>query len=466
MTMGRASFEDQPQLESIQLDTTTPGDSSLSPDSLSPHVPSEHEHEGVSLPPVDTGKDAMLFLAACFIIECLVWGFPFAFGIFQNYYSTHEPFKGSSSIAAIGTTAMGTMYLTAPLVFPLMRLYPKQNRYGPLAGLLIMCAALALSSFAQTVWHLILTQGVLFAIGGSISYGPCILYMDEWFVKRKGLAFSTMWAGSGLGGFAIPLLLEFLLGRYGLRTTLRIWAVALFVLTIPVVYFIKPRLPVTVKSNYNPFRLGFLLDRSFLMYQAANIVEALGFFMPGLYLPSYASSILGSEAFPAASTILAVNVASVFGCIAMGVFVDRFHPTTCIMISTVGTVIGTFLLWGFATNMAVLYIFCVIYGFFAGSYTSTWTGVIKQVTSKPSQPGTANAGSAFDPVIIFGYLAAGRGIGNVVSGPLSEALVKGMAWQGQAAGAYGSGYGPVIAFTGATAVIGGTSFLWKRIGWM
>ncbi|KAM6481468.1 major facilitator superfamily domain-containing protein [Trichoderma sp. SZMC 28011] len=460
--MGRTSFEDQPQLESIQLDTTTPGDSS----SLSPDVPSEHEHEGVSLPPVDTGKDAMLFLTACFIIECLVWGFPFAFGIFQNYYSTHEPFKGSSSIAAIGTTAMGTMYLSAPFVFPLMRLYPKQNRYGPLAGLLIMCAALALSSFAQTVWHLILTQGVLFAIGGSICYGPCILYMDEWFVKRKGIAFGTMWAGTGLGGFAIPLLLEFLLGRYGLRTTLRIWAVALFVLTIPVVYFIKPRLPVSVKSNYKPFKLGFLLDRSFLMYQAANIVEALGFFMPGLYLPSYASSILGSEAFPAALTILAVNVASVFGCIAMGVFVDRFHPTTCIMISTVGTVIGTFLLWGFATNMAVLYVFCVIYGFFAGSYTSTWTGVIKQVTSKPSQTGTANAGSAFDPVMIFGYLAAGRGIGNVVSGPLSEALVKGMAWQGQAAGGYGSGYGPVIAFTGATAVIGGTSFLWKRIGWM
>ncbi|KAL7916267.1 major facilitator superfamily domain-containing protein [Trichoderma velutinum] len=459
--MGRSSFEDQPQTESIQLDATTPGDSSLSPDGTS-----EHEHEGVSLPPVDTGKDAMLFLTACFIVECLVWGFPFAFGIFQSYYSTHEPFKGSSSIAAIGTTAMGTMYLSAPFVFPFMRLYPKQNRYGPLAGLLIMCIALALSSFSQTVWHLILTQGVLFAIGGFICYGPCILYMDEWFVKRKGLAYGIMWAGTGVGGFAIPLLLEFLLGRYGLRTTLRVWAVALFVLTVPVVYFIKPRIPPSVKSNYKPFKQGFLFDRSFLMYQAANIVEALGFFMPGLYLPSYASTILGSEPFPAALTILAVNVASVFGCIAMGVFVDRFHPTTCIMISTVGTVIGTFLLWGFATNMALLYVFCVIYGFFAGSYTSTWTGVIKQVTPKPSQQGTANAGAAFDPVMIFGYLAAGRGIGNVVSGPLSEALVKSMAWQGQAAGGYGSGYGPVIAFTGITAMIGGTSFLWKRIGWM
>ncbi|KAL7947776.1 major facilitator superfamily domain-containing protein [Trichoderma barbatum] len=458
--MGRTSFEVQPQVESIQLDTTTPGGSSLSPD-----VSSENEHEGVSLPPVDTGKDAMMFLAACFIMECLVWGFPFAFGIFQNYYSTHEPFKGSSSIAAIGTTAMGTMYLSAPFLFPLMRIYPKQNRYGPTVGLLIMCTALALSSFSQTVWHLILTQGVLFAIGGSICYGPCILYMDEWFVKRKSLAYGIMWSGTGLGGFSIPMLLEFLLGRYGLRTTLRIWAVALFVLTIPVVYFVKPRLPPSATAHYNPFKLSFLFDRSFLIYQAANIVEALGFFMPGLYLPSYATSILGSGAFPASLTILAVNVASVFGCIAMGVFVDRFHPTTCIMISTVGTAIGIFLLWGFATNMPVLYIFCVIYGFFAGSYTTTWTGVIKQVTSKPSQPGAANAGSTFDPVMVFGYLAAGRGIGNVVSGPLSEAI-KGISWQGQAAGAYGSGYGPLIAFTGATAVIGGTSFLWKRIGWM
>lgn len=356
------------------------------------------------------------------------------------------------------------MYLTAPLFFPLMRLYPKPYRYGPTVGLLIMCVALALSSFAQTVWQLILTQGVLFAIGGSTCYGPCILYMDEWFVKRKGLAFGVMWSGTGLGGFAIPLLLEFLLGRYGLRTTLRIWAVALFVLTIPVVYFVKPRLPVSATAQFKPSRskLGFLVDRSFLVYQAANIVEALGFFMPGLYLPSYARSTLGSDAFPAALTILAVNVASVFGCIAMGLFVDRFHASTCIMISTVGTVIGTFLLWGFATNMAVLYVFCVIYGFFAGSYTSAWTGIIKQVTSKPG----ATGGSAFDPVMVFGYLAAGRGIGNVVSGPLSEALVKGVAWQGQAVGGYGSGYGPLIAFTGVTAVIGGSSWVWKRVGWM
>jgi hypothetical protein len=34
----------------------------------------EHEMEMASLPPVDGGKDAWLFLAACFMIEGLVWG--------------------------------------------------------------------------------------------------------------------------------------------------------------------------------------------------------------------------------------------------------------------------------------------------------------------------------------------------------------------------------------------------------
>lgn len=329
-----------------------------------------------------------------------------------------------------------------------------------------MCIALALSSFSQTVWHLILTQGVLFAIGGSICYGPCILYMDEWFVKRKGLAFGVMWSGTGIGGFAIPMLLEFLLGRYGLQTTLRIWAVALFVLTIPVVYFVKPRLPITTGVKFQLSKLSFLFDRSFLLFQLANIVEALGFFMPGLYLPSYATSTLGSEAFPAALTVLAVNVASVFGCIAMGILVDRFHVTRCLMISAVGAAVGAFLLWGFATNMAVLYVFCVIYGLFAGSYTSAWTGIIRTVVSKPSQANTSGGGSTFDPFMVFGYLAAGRGIGNVVSGPLSEVLVKGTPWQGQAFGGYGSGYGPVIAFTGITAIAGGASFLCRRVGWM
>ncbi|KAG6362160.1 hypothetical protein INS49_010390 [Diaporthe citri] len=128
-------------------------------------------HLEFSLPPVDTGKDAWLFLAACFRHRGA--GFPFSFGIFQKYYSSHEPFRGSGNIAIVGTCTSGIMYLSGLPALVLNRMYPRLGRWSPMVGLLIMCLSLALSSFSTTVTQLIATQGVLYAIGGSIGYLPC-----------------------------------------------------------------------------------------------------------------------------------------------------------------------------------------------------------------------------------------------------------------------------------------------------
>ena len=149
-------------------------------------------------------------------------GFPFSFGIFQDYYSTHAPFsKEPSGIAVIGTSAMvwlfntdvffpflhalltldtsikGIMYLGSPFSFALLQRFPLYRRHCAVLGLFIMVIGLVASSFATRVSHLILTQGVLYAIGGSMLYTPTIIFLDEWFVARKGLAFGVMWAGTG-----------------------------------------------------------------------------------------------------------------------------------------------------------------------------------------------------------------------------------------------------------------------------
>ncbi|KAK2050658.1 major facilitator superfamily transporter [Colletotrichum somersetense] len=370
--------------------------------------------EFLSLPPVDGGKRAWLFLAACFAVEMLVWGFPFAFGVFQNHYSTNPPFAGQPNIAVIGTCAMGIMYLSGPIVIGLLRLFPRESRHAPILGLIVMCVALAASSFSRTVTHLIVTQGVLYAVGGAVAYCPCILYIDQWFVRRKGFAYGIMWSGTGLAGVVLPLLMEYLLGRVGFRTTLRLWSGLLFALTAPLAFFIKPRLPASQATHARPFsNLSFMLCRPFALYQVANVVEALGFFLPGIYLPSYAHA---------------------------------------------GATAGTFLAWGFSSNLGVLYVFCVVYGLFAGAYTSAWPGIMKVVVEHERE-----RERGVDPSMVFGMLAAGRGVGNVISGPLSEALIKGAPWKGEVGFGYGSGYGTLIVFTGVTALMGGASFVWKRV---
>jgi MFS family permease len=363
------------------------------------------------------------------------------------------------------------MYLDTPVVMYLHRRYPKQGRWSTIAGLLIMCLALALSSFCTTVTQLIVTQGIFYAIGGSIAYSSCIIYLEEWFVAKRGLAYGIMWSATGLAGVILPLLLEYLLSSQGHATTLRIFACAVFALTAPLSYFVRPRLPVAQASHAKPLTLWFLADRRFMLYQAFNIVESVGYFLPGIYLPSYATAVLGASSFPSVVTMLLINVANVFGCVAMGSLIDRLEVTTCLWVSTVGATVGTFLIWGFSVNLPVLYLFCVVYGLFAGSYSSAWPGVMTDITKRGAHDAAAEGngnehGKTADPSMVFAFLAMGRGIGNVVSGPLSEAMVKARPWQGQAFGGYGSGYGGLIAFTGATALLGGGSYVWKRLGWL
>jgi hypothetical protein len=67
--------------------------------------------------------------------------------------------------------------------------------------------------------------------------------------------------------------------------------------------------------------------------------------------------------------------------------------------------------------------------------------------------------------MVFAFLSAGKGIGNILSGPLSEALVKRLDVQGIHMG-YQSGYSSLIVFTGVTAFFGGCSFAAHRAGFL
>ena len=143
---------------------------------------------GSSLLPADRGKAAWFFLAGGFAVEALAWGFPFSFGVFEEFFISRDTFSTSSGISAIGTTALALMYLGSPVIFIVLHFYPRTRRLSAVFGLLTMVVALIGSSFASAVSHLILTQGVLYGIGGSMLYCPVVLFLDEWFVRRKGMS--------------------------------------------------------------------------------------------------------------------------------------------------------------------------------------------------------------------------------------------------------------------------------------
>lgn len=141
-----------------------------------------------------------------------------------------------------------------------------------------------------------------------------------------------------------------------------------------------------------------------------------------------------------------LNCASVIGTILIGSLTDHLHITTVILISALGSAISAFVLWGLASSAVLLYTFALAYGIFAGGYAATWTGCLGEIQRDSRD---AEAG------VVLGMMAATRGVGAVVSGPLSEVLFKPRLGDGSLAGAYGTPYGVVVLFTGVTAVLGG-----------
>ncbi|KAF4635406.1 hypothetical protein G7Y89_g2692 [Cudoniella acicularis] len=410
-----------------------------------------------SLPQADGGKDAWLFLAACFVIEALVWGFPFSFGVFQEYYSTHEPFASNpSGIAVIGTTATGIMYMIGVPLAPVYNKWPHFANMSKYAGPPIMAASLIGASFANEVKYLILTQGALYAIGGSIVYLPALIFLDEWFVRRKGLAYGIMWAGTGVAGLIIPFTMNILLGRYGFRTTLRIWAVVIVAISSPLIYFLRPRLPISSVSNSPRRGLGFLQTSAFWFLSIGLAIQSLGYFIPGIYLPTFARS-LGLSPTIGTMLLALINAAGVVSNVGMGMLVDRVHVTTVILLCSVGAAMSIFLFWGLSSSLPLLCIFSILYGFFAGGFGSTNAGFFKVVKQRDE---TTDMGT------LIAFICAARGIGAIASGPVSEAFLAGQHWQDKAEMGYKSEFGSLIVFTGVTAAVAAVSFVGRRLGWV
>lgn len=104
---------------------------------------------------------------------------------------------------------------------------PAHRKAASVLGLFTMTISLIAASFATHVYHLILTQGLLYGVGGAFLYNPFLFYLDEWFIERKGLAYGIFWAGTGILSSVIPFIMDWALTRYCFRTTLRAWAVVM-----------------------------------------------------------------------------------------------------------------------------------------------------------------------------------------------------------------------------------------------
>ncbi|KAI9620565.1 hypothetical protein KEM48_008102 [Puccinia striiformis f. sp. tritici PST-130] len=288
-------------------------------------------------------------------------------------------------LTLVGTINTGTIAGLAPFFSFWIAKKPGIRRRLMFSGLLTCALSIFLSSYSTSAFHILLSQGIGYGVGGCALYYAALSHLPEWFDQRQGFANGLVFTGTGLGGVVFPLILNSLLGRFGAKLALQI-VTALF--SIPIflaVFFICPRVSnVHQRQDSSVHSVSSLEDKT----------------LPSLYLPTYIHCLgLGSVTGSALLSIL--NAGTIFAQLAGGVLSDHYSP---FLIGVTSNVLGGTCVLIFWADRELLF-------------------------------------SA------YGVLSMTRGIGNILGGPISSALVSSPLTDPQQCGGFpkGSFSGPASA---------------------
>ncbi|KAG0215113.1 hypothetical protein BGX28_000818 [Mortierella sp. GBA30] len=362
------------------------------------------------LPLHDGGPRGWLVVVGSFFVHSFAFApTEYIFGIFELHYHTVFPDATASSIAFVGTTGSAVTYLAGFLAGIVA------DRFGfrvtAMTGTVLMAVSLVLASFSKQLtphffrtnsdqlWHLYLTQGILFGIGASLAYYPAIAVPSHYFSKRRGLATGLAVSGVGAGGLVLAPLTHLLIDKVDIFWTLRILAIlCLVVCGIASIFIVErkehvkivdpvPYLKTGIEKNeeigsvatekpvkqldQKPFfeAVKVFKDPRFLSLSLAELAASVGFLIPLYYMQTY-SVFIGISADRGALILGLSNGASFAGRILLGLISDYVSNTKVLLFCSWATAFSVLVLWTVSRSFGTMLLMGLLYGFFAGGYVS------------------------------------------------------------------------------------------------
>lgn len=208
----------------------------------------------------------------------------------------------------------------------------------------------------------------------------------------------------------------------------------------------KNRLPISAANTLRPIDLSFTKTLPFWLFEAGNFTASLSYFLPLLWIPSFSQS-QGFPSFVGPLALCLLSIAACGGYLLQGALCDRFHVTVAIFVASLGAAVSILVFWGLTTSQAMLYVFAVFWGLTGGAFAGNWSGCAMAMKSPRG---------SLDTGMVISLMCAGKGVAALIAGPISEMLLRAEGLR-HAGFAYGSQYGGLIVFAGATALLGGTA---------
>jgi MFS family permease len=312
-----------------------------------------------------------VIVAAGGLLGCVAIGGMFSLPVFLQPIArdTGWSVTGISSAMTIGFLAMA---------FTSMIWGTLSDRFGPLpvvlTGSIVIATSLALASFATSLLAFQLIFGLL--IGGATAaiFAPMMATVTGWFDTHRSLAVSLVSAGMGMAPMTMSPLAGWLISSYDWRTSMRIIALVVAAIMIPVSLLVR-RAPALASGASAPTgdasqpelsRAAALRSPQFIILLLTNFFCCATHSGPIIHTVSYAVSC--GIPMMAAVTIYSVEgLAGMGGRIAFGLLGDRFGAKRVLVLGLLAQAFGA-LGYVFVRELSAFYAVAALFGFiYAGT---------------------------------------------------------------------------------------------------
>ncbi|KAF5583573.1 major facilitator superfamily transporter (Mch2) [Fusarium pseudocircinatum] len=312
------------------------------------------------------------------------WGFNSAYAVFLAHYLTSDTFPGSTPLqyAFVGSLSLTFLFLVSPIAT-----YSTQ-RYGirptMMVGVVLETISFIAASFATQMWHLFLTQGLLFGMSLGLLFIPTASVVPQWFTTKRSLASGVSLAGAGLGGGVYSLSAAAMIRTVGLQWAFRILAVIAFTINGLGIMLIKDR-HKHVKPNRSTMAFSLFTRIDYSLLVGFGAFTMFSYFILIFSLANFANSI-GLNSSQAAVISALFNFSQAIGRPLFGYFSDSFGRINMAAAGTFATGVLCLAVWIPTNTYAVTIFFAVSSGLVGGNFWALIAPLMSEVLDLKEAP--------------------------------------------------------------------------------
>ncbi|KAH9235774.1 hypothetical protein K456DRAFT_1890300 [Colletotrichum gloeosporioides 23] len=421
------------------------------------------ESEGLfsddDLPPRDRGRAAWTSLVAVSAIAMATWGFGATQGVFREYYFKTPPFEGNQLVASTGLLVVGLLQTLPPFLLKIISSNPHYKFHMMWSGMVLVVASSVGAAFSISAVQVIMTQGLMYGLSSGLLFAPCLTFVDEWFLKRRGLANGIFFGAPNIAAAGLSPIFSVLLKRFGRRTTLVGWAAFAAVIISLGIICVRSRrdskAEVAAASQQASSMKRIFKKSTFWLFVVSMTLQSLANNLPANYLPSFATD-LGVSPEKGALLVTFLSLFGIIGQISIGALTDAIGPLVPMLMSTLVSSFAVFVVWGLGKYYWNMVVTSILFGAFAFSFMVLRSHMAAVVVDDPNCPS--------EELFVSGILLFTRGVIGVASGYIAAAVLKNSDHIGVQPG-YGAGKWRdfiILVGTTMTAATVGAFGLWKR----